>query len=59
MVKVMGQMALTTEEKMRVAKQYNAFAQRLKLKFRISLIPSAKHTPSEVVHDKGKGPLGS
>lgn len=59
MIRVMGQMTLTKEEKMRLAKKFNLFAQSQKLKVRISLMPSAKHTPSEVIQDKGKGPLGS
>lgn len=59
MIMVMGQMTLTTEEKIRLAKKFNSFAQSKKLKVRISLLPSAKHTPLEVIHDKGKGPLGS
>ncbi len=59
MNKVMGQMTLSTEEKIRLAKTFNARFGHLNQARRISLLPSAKQTPLEVIQKKGKGPLGS
>lgn len=58
MIKVMGQMTLTKEEKMRLARRFNQSAALSPQKPRISLLPSARHTPLEVILNKGKGPLG-
>lgn len=59
MRRVMGQMTLTTTEKIRLANNFNLLAKRQKLNFRVSLFSSEKHAPQEVIQKKGRGPLGS
>jgi hypothetical protein len=60
MERVMGQMTLTTEEKMRMAKDFNTFAKENGIPARVSLEPSNRYPLAEVIHDKGQGePLGS
>lgn len=59
MRKVMGQLTLSSDEKMRLARRFNDSARLRNSKVRISLLSSAKQIPLEVIHDKRRGLLGS